>query len=151
MEKVVAQQNKKRGDEETEFMKKEDTLKRTATDLNDQIDLLNRMLEDSNAECSKFHNLYQRILKEYNELEVKNSQLVSSLQDAQMRAAAEQNKQQREVSERHKTVHHEEKLLDDGAVEISEINYSRQEIQELKKEINKMYRQLGLPNLVIPK
>ena len=101
-----------------------------------QTDRLEQLLQSSTQECQKSHELQQRMVREFAELEAKHQQLLETpTQDPQPGAPTK------------RLDLHLPELPRPGVLE--EVNSSKAGLEDIKQELNQMYRDLGLQQLVI--
>ncbi len=118
----------------------EDRLAGLSSAHQDEKKRLEQLLQSSTQECLKSHELQQRMVREYADLEARNQHLAEAVR---LLEARDCRKDRSEASQPQNLPELPNPGVLDG------VNSSKADLDDIKKELNQMYRDLGLQQLVI--
>ena len=131
------------GDQSLSHLDEKASLEQGLEALRQQVSHLEQLLSSSTQECLKSHELQERMMREYAQLESKNKHLAEAVQLLETRDRESQRSAPKGL--------HRDLVLTElpNRSVLEEVNSSKADLDDIKQELNQMYKDLGLPQLVI--
>lgn len=141
LEQMVLDLEGRLGEQADSHINEKRRLEQELEELRLQTGRLEQLLQSSTQECLKSHELQQRMVREFAELEAKNRHLAEAARQLETH-----DREQQPNLAKPRDLRLPE-LLRPGVLE--EVNSSKADLDDIKQELNQMYRDLGLQQLVI--